>query len=226
MTPPKLHALNVVALPVADLDPNPWNPNRVDARTMAKLRAFLVREGFVKPLLVRPSPEEDGRYQILNGEHRWRIARDELEMEEVPGVIVEVDDHRARVLTVNLNELGGEPAPDALAQLVHDLALDASLADLETELPYSLRELEDSLALLKVPHGLALELDQAAKSHEDGAPQVLQFVVDEAEVVETTMGHLTEMLEGKNRRGRALVMLCRDWLERREVALGEESPDA
>ncbi len=57
MTPPKLHALNIVALPVEKLDPNPWNPNRVHPRTMAKLRAFLVREGFVKPLLAPGAAE-------------------------------------------------------------------------------------------------------------------------------------------------------------------------
>ena len=211
--PTALPALEPQLLRVDLIEPNPWNPNRVDARTMAKLRAQLRREGFVKPLIVRPHPDTPDRWQLIDGEHRWRIARDDLQLAAVPCVVVSVDDRRARLMTVNLNELGGEAAPQALAELLHDLSKATKLEDLETELPFSMRELEDSLALLKVPSGLLLDLEEEAKAHEAQAPKVITFVVDEASVVEEAIARVSEGLEGKNRRGRALTLLARAWLD-------------
>ncbi|HMV69416.1 MAG TPA: ParB N-terminal domain-containing protein [Myxococcota bacterium] len=211
--PTALPALEPQLLRVDLLDPNPWNPNRVDARTMAKLRAQLRREGFVKPLVVRPHPDAPERWQLIDGEHRWRIARDDLHLTAVPCVVLHVDDRRARLMTVNLNELGGEAAPQAMAELLHDLSRSARLEDLETELPFTMRELEDSLALLKVPAGLTLDLEEEAKAHEASAPKVVTFVVDEASVVEEAIARVSEGLEGKNRRGRALTVLARTWLD-------------
>lgn len=210
---PTAPAMEPVLVPVDRLDPNPWNPNRVDVRTMAKLRAQLRREGFVKPLVVRPHPDIPERWQLIDGEHRWRIARDDLQLTAVPCVVVQVDDRRARLMTVNLNELGGEAAPQALAELLHDLSKATKLEDLETELPFSMRELEDSLALLKVPSGLMLELEEQVKAHESQAPKVMNFVVDEARVVEEAIARVSEGMEGKNRRGRALTFLARSWLD-------------
>lgn len=224
--PTTLPAMEPVLLRVDLLDPNPWNPNRVDARTMAKLRAQLRREGFVKPLVVRPHPDDPERWQLIDGEHRWRIARDDLHLTAVPCVVLQVDDRRARLMTVNLNELGGEAAPQAMAELLHDLSKSARLEDLETELPFTMRELEDSLALLKLPSGLVLDLEEEAKAHEATAPKVLTFVVDEASVVEQAIARVSEGLEGKNRRGRALTWLARAWLDAQPQPPDPELPPA
>ncbi len=207
-----LQALDVRLLPVGALTPNPWNPNRVDTRTFAKMKAYIQREGFVKPLVVRLHPDDAERYQIIDGEHRWKLAT-QLGLGEVPCVVLDVPDARAKMLTVNLNELGGQPAPDLLAELVHDLSRTTTLADLETLMPFSERELQDHLALLKLPAGLVLELEEEAAAHEGGAPKVITFVVEEASVVEDAIEHVVGTLEGRNRRGRALVAVCRAWLD-------------
>ncbi len=216
--------MDVSAIHVDSRVPNPWNPNRMDDRTWAKIRANLQREGFVKPLVVRNHPERPEAFQIIDGEHRWKIAC-ELKLATVPCMVIDVDDARAKVLTVNLNELGGDPAPEALAQLVHDLSNSITLADLESQLPFSTRELEDHLALLKLPAGLLLELDEAADEHEAQAPKVLTFVVDETEAIEAALTGIAGDLEGKNRRGRALVMLAQAWVAANPTApVAEASP--
>jgi len=202
----------VVHLAVDALEPNPWNPNRMDASTRDKLRAYLQREGLVQPLVVRPHPETEDRYQILGGFHRWQLCKDELGYTEVPCVVLELDDRRAKVLTVNLNELSGEPVPHLLAELLHDLNRDTSLDDLATQLPYEMRQLQDSLELLKLPDGLELRLQREVQEHEDGSPTSLTFVVDEAEPIDEALGRAVETLEGKNRRGRALTLICRHYL--------------
>lgn len=201
--------LEVQALPVTALEPNPWNPNRMNEETRAKLTAYLRREGLVQPLVVRRHPEAADRYQILGGEHRWRVCSEELGWSTVPCVVVPLDDRRAKVLTVNLNELSGEAVPHLMAELVHDLSRDSTLSDLATQMPYTERQLRDLDELLKVPTGLELELDQAAKAHRDGSPTLLTFVVDEPEPVEAAIEAVAATLQGKNRRGRALTLLCR-----------------
>ncbi|MBZ0268989.1 ParB/RepB/Spo0J family partition protein, partial [bacterium] len=151
MTAVREGGLRIRELPVESLLPNPWNPNRVPAETFAKLRAYIEREGFVEPLVVRPLDKDT--FQILGGFHRWRIAK-ELAYESVPCVVVDVDDRRAKVLTVNLNELKGQSVPALLAELVHDLSKELSLDDLASQLPYTVPELEDLQDLLRIPDGL------------------------------------------------------------------------
>ena len=69
---------------MGSLNANPWNPNRVPPDLYEKLRAYLEREGFVEPLVVRPKGD---RFEILGGFHRWKIAGElglhELAVEEV-----------------------------------------------------------------------------------------------------------------------------------------------
>lgn len=221
-------SLDVRDIAVDLLDPNPWNPNAMTPKRQAQLSAFVRKVGMVMPLVVRAHPEAEGRFQIIDGEHRWRDAVENQGATHVPCVVLEVDDHTARVLTVNLNEMKGSPAPDRLAQLIHELHREASLEDLSTLMPYTERELADHLAILQVPAGLELELEQAVKEHKDNAPTALTFVVDEPKPVETAIAQLADTLEGKNRRGRALVLLATWWLRGQDggAAGGPDCPVA
>lgn len=204
--------LSVVSLPVDALEPNPWNPNRMGDETREKLRAYLAREGLLQPLVVRPLPGVPDRYQILGGFHRWQICKDRLGYTEVPCVVVDLDDRRSKILTVNLNELAGDPVPHLLADLIHDLTRDTTLDDLATQLPYGMRELEDALELLKLPEGLTLQLEEDVATHADGTPTAMTFVVDEPGPVSDAIDRVASTLEGRNRRGRALTAICRAFL--------------
>lgn len=218
--------LALTNLPVDALEPNPWNPNRMDDVMRAKLRAYLEAEGLVQPLVVRPHPEAPDRCQILGGFHRWTICKDDLGYTTVPCVVLDLDDRRAKVLTVNLNELGGDPVPHLMAELLHDLSRDATLHDLATLLPYDERELHDTLDLLKVPAGLELDLEAEVRAHRDGSPTMMTFLVDEAAVVEEALAAIVPTLEGKNRRGRALVLLAREHLARMQPTTPSAEPQA
>jgi ParB/RepB/Spo0J family partition protein len=213
MTVVRESRLKVQDVPVERLHPNPWNPNRVPPEMYAKLRAYIEREGLVEPLVVRPA-EEPGHYQILGGEHRARIAK-ELGMTHVPCAVVEVDDRRAKILTVNLNELKGQSVPALLAELVHDLSRDLSLEDLETQLPYDLAQLEDLQDLLRIPDGLEAELAAEAERMERERPRILSFALspEQAEVVEEAITRALDDVAGTSR-GAALTQMARVYLER------------
>jgi hypothetical protein len=213
--------LQVVHIACDLIDPAPWNPNVVPPDVMHKLREYIRKEGLVQPLVVRRLGE---RYQMVGGHHRLQVCRDELGYSEVPCVVVDVDEKRAKILAVNLNELSGDPVPALMAELVHDLSRDTSLDDLSTLLPYSTAELKDFEELLKLPDGLMAWVEEEAKRQADAAPKVLSFVVDDTTVIEQAVGHAMERLEGKNRRGRALGLLALAYLEANDIT--PLAPDA
>ncbi len=200
--------LTIQEIGVEKLTPNPWNPNRMSDEMRAKLKVYIEREGFVEPLVVRRKGES---YEILGGYHRWGIAK-ELGHETVPCVVLELDDRRAKILSVNLNEMRGESLPNLLANLVHDLSKELTLDDLESQLPYSISELKDSLELLKIPDGLEAYLNEEAERQERERPTILSFVVEDAETVERAIVKAQEM-HGGHTRGRALVDIARSYLE-------------
>jgi ParB family transcriptional regulator, chromosome partitioning protein len=202
-----VEALTVVEIGIEKLTPNPWNPNRMGEAMRAKLKRYLQREGFVEPLVVRPHGH---RYQILGGFHRWEIAK-ELNYRTVPCVVVDLDDHRAKILSVNLNEMKGQSLPTLLANLVHDLSKELVLEDLEKQLPYSIEELKDSLDLLKIPEGLDDFLRAEAERQARERPQILTFVVEDADAVERAI-EAAKRDHGIGTRGKALVAIARQYL--------------
>ena len=192
-------SMKVEHIPIDQLEPNPWNPNRMPDEIYAKLRAYVEREGLVEPLVVR-AIKGKARHQILGGFHRWQIAK-ELGFETVPCVVLTLSDHRAKILTINLNEMKGQAAPHLLADLVHDLNRDLSLDDLATQLPYDLANLEDMTDLLRVPDGLDLKLDEEAAAAERERVKVLSFALrpDQVEVVEGALDDAKEAIENRSR---------------------------
>ncbi|HEX5133443.1 MAG TPA: ParB N-terminal domain-containing protein [Candidatus Krumholzibacteria bacterium] len=161
----------------------------------------------MEPLVVRSLGEG---YQILGGFHRWEIAK-ELGYATVPCVVVQVDDKRAKILTINLNEMKGQSLPTLLANLVHDLSKELVLEDLEKQLPYSLDELKDSLDLLKIPDGLADFLTQESERQARERPQILTFVVEDADAVERAI-EAAKQRRGLGTRGKALVAIAEVYL--------------
>ena len=206
---PSEQKLTIVEIGVEKLKPNPWNPNRMSDEMRAKLKVYIEREGFVEPLVVRRKGEG---FEILGGYHRWGIAK-ELGYETVPCVVLDLDDRRAKILSVNLNEMKGQSLPNLLANLVHDLSKQLTLEDLESQLPYSISELKDSLELLKIPDGLEAYLNEEAERQESERPTILSFVVEDAETVERAIDKAQETGAGQTR-GLALVDIARRYLER------------
>jgi ParB/RepB/Spo0J family partition protein len=200
-------AFELVEIEVGKLQPNPWNPNRMSEKMFHKLKAYVKREGLVEPIVVR---ELDDGYQILGGYHRWKIAKD-LGYVTVPCAVVDLDDRRAKILSVNLNEMKGQSVSSLLSELVHDLSQELTLEDLESQLPYSEAELKDALELMKVPDGLEAYLDEEVAKAERERPHILSFVVEDVETVEKAIEKASRANGGLTR-GKSLVELARTYL--------------
>ena len=80
-------------LPIASLRPGKYQPRtRMDEASLAELADSIRARGVIQPIVVRPV--EEGRYEILAGERRWRAAR-MAGQDDVPALIREVPDEVA-----------------------------------------------------------------------------------------------------------------------------------
>ena len=127
------------------LHPNPWNPNKMDDATLAAERQSIATFGFIDPITVRPMPKKQGHFQIIDGEHRWKIATED-KLATVPVVVLELDDTAAKKLTIVLNETRGQADTVLLSSLLNELAGELG-DDLGVALRWSGKELDSILAV-------------------------------------------------------------------------------
>lgn len=126
------------------IQPRPDNPNEMKNEILDALKDDIRRRGFVQPILVRPT--EEGHYEIVDGEHRWKVLG-ELGAETVPSVVVEDDDNEARLRMLTMNRLRGEFVPLRLAHLLADLANRVEPEEMSKRLGMGKAELADLLDL-------------------------------------------------------------------------------
>jgi ParB/RepB/Spo0J family partition protein len=215
----KTNEVEVVQIDVDRLVPNTWNVNRMPAGLQAKLAAYLKREGFVEPIVVRPHPKQEDAYEIIGGEHRWRVAKERLGYKAVPCVVLEgLDDKRAKILSVNLNSMKGDAVPSLLSKLLNDLQQGIPLDDLAATLPYDTSEIQDLLSLLQVPEGFADELEAEAEAQDGEAPVVLTLVLDkkQAALWERAVELASDDVAGtRNPKARTLELMASEFVAAR-----------
>ena len=82
-------------VPIELLSPNPYQPRRrFDEDEMERLVDSVREQGVLQPILVRPVAGDEGAYQIIAGERRWRAAQ-RARLHEVPVVVREFTDVEA-----------------------------------------------------------------------------------------------------------------------------------
>ena len=101
-------------LPIHKVEPNPNQPRRdFDPEELQALADSIATHGVVQPLTVRAL--DNGYYQIIAGERRWRAAR-MAELREIPAVIIEADDKKVMELALieNLQRQDLNPVEEAM----------------------------------------------------------------------------------------------------------------
>jgi hypothetical protein len=145
-------------LPLLSLNPNPWNPNRMSARERAALVHGLRNDGWIasQALLVWATDETGERRDlIIDGEHRWRAAR---ELGFLVGPVVELHDLtevQAKALTIKLNAKRGAFDPALLRAMLDGM-----------EVPIDGDEFFLELGIPEIP------VDVPAPAREPGFPAV------------------------------------------------------
>ena len=206
--------MQVVDVPIGSITPADWNPNLMSDVMADKLRGSIQRFGLVVPLVVREL--DPGRYETIGGAQRLGIAQ-ELELDQVPCVVVEADDMEARLLGQCLNRIAGEDDLGLKAELIRELL--GSLP--QEEVIKLLPETADSLNALAslgqedmASHLIAWqEAQQARLKH-------MQFQLTSVQLVVVDQALARVMPEAKsaggdnpNVRGTALYLLCKRILD-------------
>ena len=101
-------------LRISQIVPNRDQPRKnFDEQALAELSDSIRKHGLIQPLLVRPM--DDGSYQIVAGERRWRASR-MAGLERVPVVIREMNDNETMEIALieNLQREDLNPIEEAL----------------------------------------------------------------------------------------------------------------
>ncbi len=103
----------VFELPVVKIEPREDQPRRrFDEEALEELAESIRQHGLIQPITVRP--EENGFYQIIAGERRWRAAR-RAGLETIPVHVLTVDEQKAMemALVENLQREDLNPIEEA-----------------------------------------------------------------------------------------------------------------
>jgi len=96
-------------LPVDRIDPNPYQPRTqpLDPSAADEMDASIRAHGVLQPIVVRPAGD---RYQIVDGEQRWRAAQ-RAGLTTVPGVERHASDEDMELLALLANTQRNDLAP-------------------------------------------------------------------------------------------------------------------
>jgi ParB family chromosome partitioning protein len=140
-------------VPLDSIRPNHWQPRTVfDETDLQELVDSIKEIGVLQPVVVRPDPENPGKYELIMGERRWRASGLAGE-ETIPAIIraTEDSDMLRDALLENLHRSNLNPLEEAAAyrQLLDDFGI--THEELATRIARSRPQISNTLRLLKLP---------------------------------------------------------------------------
>jgi ParB family chromosome partitioning protein len=145
-------------IPAAEIRPNPQQPRQhFDEEALAALADSIREVGILQPVLVRAA--EDGGYELIAGERRWRAAR-RIGLQTVPAMVRVADDaamlQHAIVENIQREQLNPLEEAAAYQQLIEDFALTHD--DVATRVGKSRATISNTLRLLQLPPSIQRSL--------------------------------------------------------------------
>lgn len=174
-------SIDIRDIPIAQIEPNPDNPNEMDDDLLDALRDDISRRGFVQPILVR---EVDDGFRLVDGEHRWKVMG-ELGAETIPCVVTDDDATDADIRMLTMNRLRGQMVPVRLAHLLADLSERVEPDEITKRLGMDAAELKDLLDLAGVEQAAAPEPEPEPEAEEPETKEVVVTVVANADQART-----------------------------------------
>jgi ParB-like chromosome segregation protein Spo0J len=169
--------------------------------------------GFVVPIVVRPYPGGEDKYQIIDGENRWRAAIDEG-LDEVPVSLTAFDDSDSQQLTIILNEVHGQPNPQKLGMLLRQLSAIETKDTLLSRLPFSREALDrlTGLSTLDLDQLTPLPRPQGGARPAAWVERTYRMPKEAAEVIDGALAAWRGEEGGETPDWKILEYICADWL--------------
>src|SRR5687767_3144878 len=155
-------------LPVELIEPNPEQPrSSFEAGSLDALAGSISSAGLLQPLIVRPV--DDGRYELVAGERRWRAAQ-KAGLDRVPAVIrTSPEDLRLQAALIEnmvREDLNPVDEARACAALVDDLGI--SKEELARRVGRSRASISNLIRLLDLPDPVLRLLERGDLSEGHG----------------------------------------------------------
>lgn len=141
---------DIRVVPIDDIEVNEWNPNAMDMETFNILVETVRREGMNQPVLVREKPKTPGKYQLIDGEHRYKASK-AAGLLKIMVVVAPYDEAMSKVRTISMNNIRGEYIPMKMAKLLVDLQEEFSEEEIRRMTGVKEEEFANLVALLDVP---------------------------------------------------------------------------
>ncbi len=143
---------SITMLRLSEIEPNPDQPRReFDAEALAQLADSIATHGLIQPIVVR-SAGNDGYYQIIAGERRWRASK-MAGLTEVPVIVMELDDKKSAqvALIENIQRENLNPMEEASAykSLLSDHKM--TQEEISRQIGKSRSAVANTLRLLELP---------------------------------------------------------------------------
>jgi len=142
--------IDIRMVEIDDIEGNKWNPNSMEAEFFEALTTEVKANGMPQPILVRPHPEKEGKFEIVDGEHRWKSSRI-AGKKRIAVVVVPYTETEAKVRTLAMNGLRGQNIPIRLARLLVDLHKEYNPQQVRQMTGIGEEEQTSVLSLLQVP---------------------------------------------------------------------------
>ena len=144
-------AAALLELPVGAVSSNNFQPRRhFDEEALASLTASVRELGVLQPILVRPL--EEGRYELIAGERRWRAAK-RAGLQTVPAIVRLATDvaslEQALVENLHRQDLNALEEAAAYQQLIEDFHLTHD--EVATRVGKSRSAVSNALRLFQLP---------------------------------------------------------------------------
>jgi len=105
---------SVRVIPLDRIEANPQNPRlEFNEVTLEEMASSIREHGVLQPVLVRPL--DDGRFQLIAGERRWRASK-LAQQDAIPAIVEEIDDDTALEIAIieNLQREDISPLDEAV----------------------------------------------------------------------------------------------------------------
>ena len=201
--------VDIKKVPITDVFPNKWNPNKESDFIFKKLVESVKKIGFVVPVLVREIPTENTpAFEIIDGEHKWTAARELGYTEILIANMGVVDELKAKALTISMNNIKGDDDPLKLAEILKQIK--AGQQGLFGFLPYEEKEMEETMKLLD------FDFSQFAKMQIDDPTEVdeIKKILGVAMTLKRLLGKLHS--KTKNTQLRLYIEAFNDWVMQME----------
>ena len=191
-----------VSLPLDSVIPGTYQPRRNfhDAE-LEELAESIRQQGLIQPIVVRP--RNDGTYEILAGERRWRACR-LVGMEFIDALVKDVDDQAALAMSLieNIQRENLNPVEEAegYQRLIDDFGLKQSLVG--QLVGKSRSRISRLLSLVSLPRSVKQLITNGELSGAHGIVLAAQLL-DESEMLDFA-GHAIEQKWSRDQLERAI----------------------